>query len=302
MPNPQIMTGGDYFDPFWVIDNQVGSVPLKLTGVGWYEPSFDPYLDMYDGLVSNAKCIVSQFPPDRSEFEIWPDCITENKYPLKYYDSFMNQGVWNLCKKHKKPIYKVDPFSVPLCGVGEVMSFLPILSFVGANLDFINQLFIASDEKQISEKLILKALHRIKITRRKFLHLMIFGLAAYISAGTLPASPFIGSAENSKNEFYREAVFGPNDFRNIAMINGLEKLVELDLPRDGEYILSFPGWTHQRAIDFYLNHRNEANKKLDFYRPTFAKLVECSVKKYEHMGGRWQLADSWPYELESLVG
>ena len=156
--------------------------------------------------------------------------------PIDIYNWKFNQGMWDICKKYKKKIFKVDPINVVMHAVDYAQVFLtpPLAFFPIYNM---------------VSKGALK-----KINRRNFLKLCAYSASGSIATtyswlDTFTGAEIVVPFENFTKRDVRQYGYGLEDYRNVIIAEGLEIVPEMLKDEKGNYIVAFHGWTHTKAID-----------------------------------------------------
>lgn len=287
MGGQEVDKHGEFYDPFKIFLNEVAGIGLRICGVGWEEnrtdtAAFEPLADFFAEQIRSAKCVVMQFPPNRSSYVTKTDYLNNPKAALRKIDNMVyNWGVFRglqtLCEKYNKRVFTIDPICNFLYGIGEAM----VLTQAGGLSILLDDLLIT----KIIEK---------KLSRRHFLELIFVIALTYPTAGTMLGSTFIGSIENKKDEFLRRLVMGTNDFRNVKIAQGLQIIPTLINKEQGDYFVYIGGWTHSRAIDYYLSESKIREAKARLYEPTLGRWFKCAVSEYAFNGDEWKEIEKIP--------
>ena len=276
MGNPEVDRHGEFYDPFKIYYEQIGEIEFRISGLNWQEDNyeisaFDPLKEFYEKQISSSKAVVMEFPPAKSDYTPGFDLI---KIENGVYEWGVNKGLRNLCEEHRKRVFVIDPICNGLWAVQTAME----LGFSGAAGSLMIDPFIGIPQK--------------KLSRRHFLELagvvFLFAKLNTILGGVTGVSSHWGQEENRKGQFLRKSFYGPDDFRNIQIAIGLQLIPLLVAQEKGNHVLVIGGWTHSRAIDYYLNHEKVLITKADQYNSWLGQWFPGSVREYAFEGEEWR--------------
>ncbi len=272
------------YNPTEPLITQVRGLELRLCGVHWDDGSFIKYSQFYEQMISNAICVVHEFPPAVSEYSegsILAGGIS--RLPVNIYNWEFNQGIWDLCRKYGRKIFTVDPVNPVMSAADFAMTFTSFAGIVGAPIQKLGK--SNSYPPQKKDK---------KVSRREFLKMagIIFSSSCLALGTSTNAELIVPYLENPSDRFLRAPSYGGEDFRNVKIAEGLEYIPSmLDSPAGG-YILTFNGWAHTRAINYYLANKTLREIKEVLYYPTFNQLSACAVNEYSLLDGDWRKVSS----------
>lgn len=252
--------------PHEILENNINGLEVKICGTDNDESSFQKYEELYDKLISDSACVVLQYSPDKSDFASDKPLIGETQM-WKF-----TSNIRNLCEKHKKKIFNIDPMNVTGLAID---SSIALGSWGGA--------FYIS----ISDGI------RKKLSRREFWK--IWGALVYLGLGTHNFTAPFALFEYVTGKFSRVPTYGYKDFRNVKIADGLEIIPEMLENNEGNYILALHSWGHTKAIDYYLTHRTVRKAKDLLYSVTYNLVNDSLVKEYDVKDGLWKEIRKKPY-------
>jgi len=291
MGGQEIERNGETYDPFRIFYNKIRGIDLRISGIGWDEgsnaiSSFEPLREFFERQIPASKCVVMEFSPARSEYVTTAD-YTEalkralTKTDIKPYNWGVQKGLRELCEKYQKKVFTVDPICTLLAVIDKAIALegVPTASIL------------------FSDLLVTKLACERKLSRRHFLQLLLTIALTYPIIGTTTGASFIGSVENLKNSFLRGSIYGTDDFRNIAIAQGLQLIPPMVDQEEGDYVFYIGGWTHARPIDVYLSKAETREKKARFYRKNLGKWFRNNVREYACNNGEWVKVGEKPFDL-----
>ena len=220
---------------------------------------------------------------------------------------FFYNGLADMLKKRNMPLYKIDPrnYDFDKYTSDELdthITRIPPALATGLVINSLISMYLDNNERSsnsINDSGVGK-----KMNRRNFLKLLggLGGVLTYntrfntnLGRKVIESAPLLMkkddiTADDLKYNKYDKFGYSEFDWRNVCIAEGITKLYEV---YPGQEIISIMGARHVDPIKHYLTDDASRLEKLWLYSPTFSRVGDKSIRKYD--APDWSLTEKIAY-------